>query len=97
MYSMSEYAGPNPEELIDVYGRDAPVMAGEFPDPIPLGTALALEQRFCRPANLDEARKPENRVAQMVKMLAAAGTLRPEHYGLLKDTDRHLVNGLTND
>jgi len=75
------YENPGPEELIDVYGDEAPVVIGDGVK-MSLGQALKMEQMFC-PAEVTARQDPVKRVAYLAGMLAAADTLRPEHAYLL--------------
>ena len=71
---------PDPEEFLEVYGPAAPVVAGG--QEMTLGQALQFEAMFC-PANKEARQDPGKRVPYLAGMLAAAGTLLPEHEWLL--------------
>jgi len=67
-------------EFMEAYDTETPVVAGDRP--MSLGQALAFERMFC-PADPTDREDPGKRLRYLAGMLAAAGSLRPEHEGLL--------------
>ena len=72
----------DPQTFVDFYGQDAPVVAGKMK--ITLGQALEAEKMFC-PADEEARQDPQKRLAYLAGMLAAAGSLSPEHEFLIKE------------
>ncbi|CAN5418699.1 hypothetical protein BH09PAT4_BH09PAT4_02500 [soil metagenome] len=70
----------DPEAFIDSYGDTAPVALGETT--MTLGQALEAERLFC-PADATKRQDPDRRVRYLARILASAGTLRPEDEHLL--------------
>jgi hypothetical protein len=82
---MTEPEAPDPVGgFIEMYGEDALVVAGTMP--MTLGQALKMEQMFC-PADSAERLDPIKRLHYLAGMLAAAGSLRPEHEELLSSSE----------
>lgn len=71
----------DPQALVDIYGVSAPVRVGDGID-MTLGQALDAEQLFC-PAEASTRQDPTKRLGYLANMLAAAGTLKPEHEHLI--------------
>lgn len=68
----------SPQEFIESYGLSAPVRVGRGEGrEVTLGQALKAENAFC-PADKEKREDPVERVGYLAKILAAAGTLRPE-------------------
>ncbi len=72
---------PSPQQLIDTYGQNAPVVVGDG-SPMTLGQALAFEEMFCT-ADVANRHDQPKRVGFLAGILAAGGTLKPEHQYLL--------------
>jgi hypothetical protein len=75
----------DPQALIDSYGMSATVRLGDGKD-MTLEQALEAERLFC-PADSTDRNDPTKRLGYLANMLAAAGTLRPEHEHLVTRTE----------
>lgn len=75
------------QNLVDFYGPDAKVMAGDFPTPVSLGWALAVREKHCRPEDAARAERPDVVVAKLAQMLHLAGSLDPRHAYLLQSAE----------
>lgn len=72
---------PDPQEFIDAYGPDAPVVVGEGME-MSLGQALQAEKLLC-PKEKTDREDPVKRLGYLASMLHAGGSLRSEHQYLL--------------
>lgn len=73
------------EEFLGNYPEDARVRLGEGAE-MTITQALAFEKMFC-PADPQKRQDPERRVAFLAGMLAAGGSLLPEHEYLVKPAE----------
>jgi hypothetical protein len=71
-------------ELVKMYGNDMVVVGNQT---IQLHLALEYERLLC-PADEQSRQDPQRRVAYIAGILAAAGTLQPEHEHLLPTPEK---------
>jgi len=77
-----EQGNLDPQTFVDTYGLDAPVAFDNGMN-VSLGQALQMEAMFCT-ADAVSRQDPAKRVRYLAGMLAAGGTLLPEHEYLLR-------------
>lgn len=73
---------PNLEAFMAAYSPDVPVVVGDGMR-MKLGQALQFEDLFCTADKADRL-DPSKRIGYLVGLLAAAGSLLPEHASLLE-------------